>query len=261
MSEISFHLPLVVVFILLLVVGMTAGFIDTLAGGGGMITIPSLLIAGLPPDAALATNKLQGSFGTVSASWYFIRRGHLQFCCLLPNIMACAIGAAIGTGAVQLLPTHWLALFIPILLIMVAGVFILMPALGEVETEARMAVKPFILGCLAPIGFYDGFLGPGTGSFFLLALIALQGYTLQNATIEAKLYNATTNVISLIVFLIGGKIVWLAGFSMAVGQLIGARIASGIVVSKGNKLIRPMVITVSIIMSVYLITRNWFYLF
>ena len=121
-----------------------------------------------------------------------------------------------------------------------------------------MPYGKFALAAALPIGFYDGFLGPGTGSFFMLALISLRGYTLQNATIEAKVYNATTNLVSLLVFLIGGKIVWLAGFAMAVGQILGARLAAGLIISKGNRLIRPAVIAMSLIMSAVLAHRYWF---
>ena len=105
---------------------------------------------------------------------------------------------------------------------------------------------------------YDGFLGPGTGSFLMLALIALRGYTLQNATIEAKAYNATTNLMSLFVFLAGCRVIWLVGLTMAVEQLLGARLAAGLIISKGNRLIRPAVITMSLLMSGYLAYRFWF---
>ena len=108
-----------------------------------------------------------------------------------------------------------------------------------------MPFAGFVAAAALPIGFYDGFLGPGTGSFFMLALISLRGYTLQQATIEAKAYNATTNLVSLLVFLAGGKILWLAGLVMAAGQLLGARLAAGLIVSKGNRLIRPAVIAMS----------------
>lgn len=259
-TEMTTNLPLWI-FFALFCVGALAGFVDTLAGGGGMLTIPALLIAGLPPDNALSTNKLQGSFGTLYAAWYFIKRGHLNFRRLLPVVIACAIGAILGSTAVQLLPKDWLNNVIPLLLIAVAAVFIFMPALGEVEQEARLPLNTFLLAAAAPIGFYDGFLGPGTGSFFLLALITLRGLTLQNATIEAKLYNATTNLAALFIFILGGKILWLVGFAMAGGQLIGARIASGMILSKGNKLIRPMVITMSVLMSLYLMARNWLHWF
>ena len=246
------------VLALLTLVGTVAGFVDTLAGGGGMLTIPALLLAGLPPDAALATNKLQGSCGTLLATGYFVKRGQIQFRRLLPGITACALGAARGTLTVQYLPKEALQQALPLLLAAVAFIFIFMPSLGTVAREARLPYGNFVLAAALPIGFYDGFLGPGTGSFFMLALISLRGYTLQNATIEAKAYNATPNLVSLLVFLIGGKIVWLAGFAMAAGQILGARLAAGLIISKGNQLIRPAVIAMSLVMSTVLAYRYWF---
>ena len=241
----------------LLLVGMLAGFVDTLAGGGGMLTVPALMLV-LPPDAALATNKLQGSFGTLSATWYFVRRGQIHFRKLLPGIVACALGATAGAAVVQWLPPDLLRKVLPLLLATVALLFIFMPSLGTMEREARLPYAHFVGGALFPLGFYDGFLGPGTGSFLMLALIALRGYTLQNATIEAKAYNATTNLMSLFVFLAGGRVIWLVGLTMAVGQLLGARLAAGLIISKGNRLIRPAVITMSLLMSGYLAYRFWF---
>lgn len=244
--------------LLLFSVGTMAGFVDTLAGGGGMITLPSLLLAGLPPDAALATNKLQGSFGTVSATWYFVRRGQIRFRSIWPGILGSAAGAALGTFTVQVLPKDWLQNVIPVLLFAVALIFVFMPKLGEVSAAARWSMTLFAAATALPIGFYDGFIGPGTGSFFLLALIALRGKMLSDATIEAKAYNATTNLVSLFVFMLGGKIVWLIGLCMAGGQILGARIASGMIVSKGNRIIRPMVIIMSMVMSGVLAYRYWF---
>ena len=244
--------------IILLVVGAFAGFVDTLAGGGGMITLPALLMSGLTPEAALATNKLQGSFGTVSASWYFVRRGELLWSNIRFGVLSTAIGAACGTLAVQFLPNAWLETIIPALLIGVAFIFLFMPNVGEIDREARLLFPLFATAAAFPIAFYDGFLGPGTGSFFLLALITLRGKSLRNATIEAKAYNATTNVVSLLIFMFGGHIVWAYGLSMAVGQLIGARLASRMIMIKGNRLIRPMVIVVSLLMSGVLAYRYWF---
>ncbi len=256
LNSLSPHLS-VWVLLILMFVGALAGFVDTLAGGGGMLTMPALFIAGLPPDSAIATNKLQGCFGTTCASFYFIRRGHLNFKRLFPNICACIAGAAIGATTIQLLPKDWLNTAIPLLLLIIAAIFVFMPTLGETERKARVSARMFLFSAIIPIGFYDGFFGPGTGSFFLLTLITLQGYTLQKATIEAKLYNATTGLTSLSIFLLSGKVVWLAGLSMAIGQLVGARIASGMILSKGNKVIRPMVITMSVLMGIYLAYKNW----
>lgn len=246
------------ILLLLLFMGALAGFVDTLAGGGGMLTLPTLLYVGLPPDAALATNKMQGSVGTVTASLYFLRRGHLKWSLLWPNLIACALGSACGTAAVMVLPKQGLQLALPLVLFAIALILLKMPKLGQVQVKARLEALPFMFAALMPIGFYDGFLGPGTGSFFLMALIALRGLNLQQATIEAKAYNATTNVCSLLVFLWGGAIVWSAAAAMAGGQIIGARLASGMIIRHGQALIRPLAIAMSMLMSLALAYRYWF---
>lgn len=245
------------IFPLLLLAGTAAGFVDTLAGGGGMITLPSLLLAGLSPEAALATNKLQGCFGTISASRYFILQGQLPIRrCIVP-VLVCALGAMLGTTALQFFSAQRLSRIIPVLLLLIACLFIFMPQLGQQQKNARLPPWYFTGAVLLPIAFYDGFLGPGTGSFFLLSLITLRGNTLQQATIKAKLYNAATNLVSLLVFLLSGKILWAAGLTMAAGQILGAQIAAKLVLSKGYALIRPMIIGVSVLMSFYLILRQY----
>lgn len=245
------------ILLALFAVGVFAGFIDTIAGGGGMLTIPALFMSGLPPEAALATNKLQASFGTTSAAFYFWRKGKILLRPMLAAIATTAIGAALGVFLLTMIPNVWLQKGIPVLLIIVALIFLKMPAIGSVSQEARYSLSAFALGAALPIGFYDGFLGPGTGSFFILALIAMRGKTLTLATMEAKVYNATSNLVSLLVFMLGGHIHWIAGLSMGGGQILGAKLASGVVMTRGSQIIRPMVIAMSIIMSLVLVYRYW----
>lgn len=257
LSEFSSLLPLWILALLFLT-AILAGFVDTLAGGGGMLTIPAVLLTGLPTDVALATNKLQACFGTLSATWYFVRRGQINFRKIWYGLIFCLVGAALGATTIQILPQKWLQMVLPVLLIMVALIFICMPKFGEVTQEARWSFPLFACCVAFPLGFYDGFMGPGTGSFFLLSLITLRGRTLWDATIEAKAYNAATNIASLLIFLLSGKIIWIVGLAMGAGQLLGARLAAGLVISKGNALIRPVIIMMSVIMSSVLAYRYWF---
>lgn len=243
---------------LLFIVGVSAGVIDTIAGGGGMLTIPALMIGGLPPANALATNKLQSAFGTVSATVHFLRKGHLQWRNMRLLALMALAGSALGTVCVSLVNSAILKNVIPALLFAIALIFLLLPNMGEVTTKRRLQSMGFAVGAVAPIGFYDGFLGPGTGSFFILGLMLLYGQTLQQATIEAKLLNAVTNVTSLGVFLFSGLIDWRLGLLMGVGQVLGAQIGSHLVIAKGSRLIRPMVIVMSLLMSASLAWRYWF---
>lgn len=247
------------IVLLLFGVALTAGFVDTIAGGGGMLTIPALLLTpSLSPEMALATNKLQSSCGSTSAAFCFWRKGYIHFKPMLGGMFTTAVGAAVGVILIHIIDSGILAKVLPLLLITVAGIFIAMPTLGDVDHAAKLGFWGFALGLALPIGFYDGFLGPGSGSFYILALIAFRGETLRQATMEAKVFNAMSNLTALTVFIIAGHIVWSLGVVMGVGQMLGAKLASGLVISRGSRLIRPMVIIMSVLMSLYLAYRNWF---
>ena len=242
------------VIAMLLAVGAVAGFVDAVAGGGGLLTMPALLFAGLSPAQAVATNKLQGSFGTFSAVRYFIKRGELIPRENIPAITGVFVGACGGALAIQSLDPTFLAEWMPWALIVIAIYVLLSPDLGSYQRGARASMLGFVASALM-IGAYDGFFGPGTGTFFALAYVLLCGYTLSKATAHAKLLNFTSNIVSLAIFIFGGEVVWSVGLLMAVGQWTGARLGAGMVISRGAQLIRPITITMCIAMSVALILR------
>jgi len=234
-------------------VAMLAAFIDSIAGGGGLLTVPSLLAAGLSPAQALATNKLQSVGGSFSASLYFIRRGAVNLSEQWLNIAMTFLGAIAGTILIQHLQADVLRQILPLLLICIGLWFLLMPRLGEADRERRLHGLPFALvggGC---VGFYDGFFGPGAGSFYALAFVTLCGFNLAKATAHAKILNFTSNFGSLLFFMFGGKVVWGTGAIMLLGAFIGARLGARLVLSRGQKLIRPMVVIVSAVMSAKLL--------
>ncbi|KEA50080.1 MULTISPECIES: sulfite exporter TauE/SafE family protein [Mangrovibacter] len=241
------------VLVVLFFVAMLAGFIDSLAGGGGLLTVPALLAAGLPPAQALATNKLQACGGSVSSSLYFIRRKVVSLADQKLNVLMTFIGATSGALLVQHMHADILRQILPILVIAIGLYFLLMPRLGEADRQRRLHGLPFALVAGGCVGFYDGFFGPGAGSFYALAFVALAGFNLAKATAHAKLLNATSNLGGLLLFIIGGKVVWGTGFVMMAGQFCGARMGSRLVLSKGHKLIRPMIVVVSAVMSAKLL--------
>ncbi|MEH6824281.1 MAG: TSUP family transporter [Motiliproteus sp.] len=238
---------------LLFVVGLLAGFIDAIAGGGGLIALPALLFVGLSPAQALATNKLQGTFGTFSASLYFIRRGLVDLRSIGTMVLCTFVGAALGTLLVQQIDPGFLTAVIPALLILIALYFWFSPQVGEEDVQQRLGPLSFALSVGFGVGFYDGFFGPGTGSFFAIAFVGLLGFGLTKATAHTKVLNLTSNIASLLFFILGGQVVWSLGLVMAVGQLIGARLGATLVVLKGSKLIRPLVVTLCILMSLKLL--------
>lgn len=236
-----------------------AGFVDAIAGGGGLITMPALLASGLPPTAALATNKLQASGGSFSASLYFVRKKTVDLRSIRIMIAATFLGAAIGTILVQLLDTTLVRSVLPILVLAVGIYFLFSPQLGAQDQQQRLGFTAFACAAAFPIGFYDGFFGPGTGSFLSIAFITLLGFNLPKATAHAKVLNFTSNFTALIFFILGGEVYWLLGFVMMVGGFIGARLGAKMVLTKGQKLIRPMLVIMSFIMTAKIMYDNgWF---
>ncbi|WP_323844875.1 TSUP family transporter [Microbulbifer magnicolonia] len=236
--------------LLFFAVALLAGWVDTLAGGGGLITLPALLLAGVPPVNALATNKSQSVMGTLTSTVTLFLKGHLRGRELLPLMATAAAGAAIGTWLVQRIDTGWLNWVIPLLLLCVALYFWLTPKLGETEARPRQTEKQWALTWVPTLGFYDGVFGPGTGSFFAASGVAFRGQTLLTATIRAKLLNMTTNLASVALFAAGGKVIWAIGGAMMLGQMAGAYLGSHTMLNGGARLIRPLVITMCVLMSI-----------
>lgn len=237
------------ILVLLFFVAMVAGWVDAVAGGGGLIAIPALLLAGVPPAAAIATNKLQGSFGTFTAALYFLRRGVVSIKeHLFPLLMVCA-GSVLGGLVLTLVDASYLNYLVPVLLIL-TGLYFLFFA-GDLDESRQPKMPPGIFSRTVPpaIGFYDGFFGPGAGSFYATAFVTLRGFAITQATAHAKLYNFTSNIAALVYFLFFGQIVWLAGFVMVFGQVIGAFLGARIALRAGASLIRPLTIIVCFAMS------------
>ncbi|MCK5760340.1 MAG: TSUP family transporter [Candidatus Delongbacteria bacterium] len=235
-------------YFLLFLSGIAGGFIDSIAGGGGLITIPALLLAGLPAPMALGTNKFQSSFGSITSSYNYIKNGKANLKEAIPGIIFTFIGAGTGSTLVQLTDPGILETLIPYLLMIVLVYLLFSPKAGEVERHKRLDEKVFymIFGLL--IGFYDGYFGPGTGSFWVVLIIIFLGYEMVKATAYTKIMNFTSNITSLMFFLIGGKVMFMPGLAMAAGEIIGAKLGSGLVIKKGVKFIKPFFyITVGVI--------------
>ena len=223
---------------LLFLAGGFAGFVDSIAGGGGIITLPALLAVGIPPHQALATNKLQSSFGSFTATINYAKKGLMKPKELLLGVVFTFIGAASGAISVQFFDAKSLEDMIIFMLIVIFLYTLASPNLGAIHTTAKLKKPLFytIFGLL--IGFYDGFFGPGTGSFWTMALILLLGLDLKGATAQTKLFNFTSNIASLLMFIYAGLVLWVAGVVMGVGQIIGAYLGSSLVAKKEVKFIR-----------------------
>ena len=221
-------------------VAFVAGFVDTVAGGGGLITIPVLLGVGLPPHIALATNRLQACFGSGMASLHFIRSGLVDIKSLVWVILWIFLCAAAGTFAVLAISPDALKVIIPFLLIAIFLYVLFSPKIGEEDRASKLAPFAFYAIFGALLGFYDGFLGPGTGSFWTFALVALLGLNMKKAVAQTKILNFASNIFSLFVFIASGNILWLLGLCMGIGQLIGARLGAAMVIKKEANFIKKV---------------------
>ncbi|MDV7339219.1 TSUP family transporter [Terasakiella sp. A23] len=245
-------------------IAILSGWVDSIAGGGGLIALPALLSAGLSPAQALATNKLQGSFGTFAATANFVRKGHLKLTDIWPMILLTFAGSATGTILIQNMDAAFLVDIIPFMLLAVGLYFLFQPKIGEDDQKQRVGIWGFSFIAGFTIGFYDGFFGPGTGSFFAIAFIALMGFNILKATAHTKALNFTSNIASLAFFIVGGQVVWIVGLVMAMGQMIGGFIGSHMSMKHGPKIIRPLLVIISFAMTAKLvwstedhIIRDW----
>jgi len=207
---------------LLFLVALIAGCLDTMAGGGGLVTLPALILAGLPPLQALATNKLQASMGTATATVMMLRHKRVSWQQVNWLMLAAFLGAVLGTVLIQWMDTRKLASIIPFVLLLIAVWFLFSGPLLEKVHPVKLGAASYRRFIVPLIGIYDGMFGPGTGSFYAMAGVALQGQPLLQATAVAKTLNFATNIASLLVFLVAGHVVWQAGAVMMLGQLCGA---------------------------------------
>lgn len=234
-------------------VAFIAGFIDSIAGGGGLLTLPAFLLTGVNPVVALGTNKLQSFFGASSATFVFGRAGHIEWRSALPYAFLSMLAGACGALLATSIPKAFLSTFIPILLVIVALYFALSPKMGD--KNARSRLSPLVFGLTIPplLGFYDGIFGPGTGSFFMLAFVTLLGYGITKATGHTKLLNLGSNIGALSVFLYNGTFILSVGIIMGACAFIGAQLGSRAAMRFGSQLIRPLLVIVCICMAIRLL--------
>jgi uncharacterized protein len=239
--------------VLLFMVAALAGCLDAIAGGGGLLTVPALLLAGLDPASAIATNKVQSIFGTASATTAFARAGKIDWHAAWPMALMSAAASAAGASVVKLVPASILLLAMPLLLMAVALYFALSGSIGRADAPARLSPALFTVLPVPAIAFYDGFFGPGAGSFFMLALVSLLGFGALRAIAHTKLLNFSSNAGSLGIFIATGLVVWPVGLTMALGSLLGAQLGSRLALRHGAWLARPLLVATSCAIAVKLL--------
>ena len=241
------------VFPLLFITGLAAGLIDSIAGGGGLLTLPVLLSLGFPPKVALGTNKFQSSFGSFTAASYYTHHKVVSLKEAGMGIAFTLVGAAVGTWAVQQVNSGILRQIIPVLLLCIVAYTFFTPKFGDRDSLPRLSANTFYALFGTTLGFYDGFFGPGVGSFWAMAFVLGLGMNLTKATGYTKVMNFTSNIVSCVLFLMAGYVWFMAGLVMAAGQIIGSRMGALLVIKRGAALIRPVFISIVVLTTLKLL--------
>ncbi|MDZ5784053.1 sulfite exporter TauE/SafE family protein [Marinococcus luteus] len=246
------------VLLFLVLIGFLAAFVDAVVGGGGLIAMPALLFTGMSPQTALGTNKLAGTMGSGTSMISFLRHGQINKRLVFTLFPLAFVGSVLGVIVVQRIPPDILEPIILILLVVVTIYTLVNKNLGSLSTFQSITRKVWIVGALVAVilGFYDGFLGPGTGSFLLFAFIFL-GFNFVEAAGNAKVLNFASNIGGLLAFIWFDSIHYAYGLPMGAAMIAGAYVGANVAIKKGSAYVKMLFIIVTIA----LIAKNaWDYL-
>ena len=235
-------------WIVITLASLLAGFVDAIVGGGGLILLPALFATfpSAPPATLLGTNKAGSVWGTAMATWQYSRRVQIRWHAMLPAALAGFGGAFAGAWAVTALSPDFLRKLLPLVLVFVLGYTLVKKELGRHHTPRYAGSAEWMAASLigATIGFYDGFFGPGTGSFFVFLLVRVLGYDFLNASASAKLLNVSTNVAALILFSMKGHVWWHFAAPLAVANVLGSVLGTHMALKHGTGFVRYIFIIV-----------------
>ena len=230
-----------------------AGFVDAIAGGGGLITLPVLLLAGATPLQAFSTNKVQGAFGAATAALTYAAKGQVNLRAQLGAASLAFLSGLAGAFLVSVLPTEALRRVLPFILIAIAAFFALRKGLDDTDRAERIRPAAFAAFVVPLIGFYDGLIGPGAGAFYMIGFVMLAGYGVLRATAHTKLLNFASNLGGLVAFAAIGAPWWVTGIAMGLAQVAGASLGARLAMKKGARLIKPLLVVTSTALAVRLI--------
>ena len=227
---------------------LLAGFVDAIVGGGGLVMVPALFAAfpGAPPATLLGTNKAASVWGTAMATWQYSRRVQIRWSAMLPAAAAGFAGSFAGAWAVTVISADFLRKLLPLVLLGVLVYTLAKKELGRHHTPRFAGSTEVLVASLIGvlIGFYDGFFGPGTGSFFVFLFVRWLGYDFLNASASAKLLNTATNLAALILFISTGHIWWHFVLPMAIANVLGSVLGSRMALKHGTGFVRVVFIVV-----------------
>ena len=228
---------------LLTLAGFAAGFVDAIAGGGGLVTLPALLAVGLPPHLALGTNKGQAVFGAVTSAYAFYRRGEMDRARIPLAFTFGFVGSCLGALALLALRPEPLK---PVVLVLLVAVAALLAARRDVTPRATPVAHPrAVVAVIALVlGSYDGFFGPGVGSMLIVAFVLFLGDRLTRASGNAKVVNLASNLAAVLLFSFRGTVLWPLAVPMACGNALGAAAGARLAVTRGDRFVRVVVLSV-----------------
>ena len=224
-----------------------AGFVDSIGGGGGLISLPAYLLAGLPVHQAIATNKLSSTCGTSLSTGRFLRHGLINLKLAVPAALAAFAGSTLG-AQLSLLVSENVMKYILFAVLPVAAFFVLNRHLFTDKGGDAVADRRTMIICVAAallIGAYDGFYGPGTGTFLIIAFTV---FARMSVSSQANVINLTSNITSLVVFLLNGQVVFLLGLAGALCNMAGNWLGSGLALNKGTRIVRPVILGVLLLL-------------
>ncbi|WP_343213156.1 TSUP family transporter [Fusibacter paucivorans] len=233
--------------VIICIAGFFAALVDSMVGGGGLISLPALIATGIPTHLALGTNKLASSTGALNSAYHYFKSGNLNKKILMTLLPFSFIGSVIGVNAVLSVNPDFLKVLI-IFLVAIIGIYTLMNKnLGLEDYYVEPSNKQLWKGrgFAGLIGFYDGFFGPGTGSFLIFTLIHLFGFDFKKAAANAKVLNLASNLAAILLFLMNRQVAFKYGIPMAIAMMFGARVGTHLAVTRGSKFIKPIFVIVS----------------
>ena len=227
-----------------------AGFVDAIAGGGGLISLPAYLLAGVPMHQAIATNKLSSATGTTISTIRYCRNTKVDWSIAGPAIVLSLIGSSIGAKLTMMMPESVLKVVLLVVLPVTAVFVFRKNALVEKQSGSVSHRRMLLITWIAAlaIGCYDGFYGPGTGTFFLLVMVGLAKMDMMQAAANTKLINLASNISALAAFLIGGKVVLTLGLAASVFSIAGHYTGSSMVMKNGTKIVKPIILVVLVLL-------------
>ncbi|MBE6936699.1 MAG: sulfite exporter TauE/SafE family protein [Ruminococcaceae bacterium] len=227
-----------------------ASFIDAIGGGGGLISVPAYLLAGLPAHYALGTNKLSACLGTMVSTFRYLKKGYVDWALAIPSILLALLGSHFGTRLQLMLDERWLKYLLLLILPLAAVIMLRKKSLPEVRGEIAPRRQRIIVWSAAlAVGAYDGFYGPGTGTFLLLIFCHLAKLDVRTASGNTKLVNLSSNIGAVLTSLAAGKVLVPIGLIAAAFSIVGNYLGAGLTIKNGSRAVRPVIILVLLLLA------------